>query len=122
MCYPGQHSHHVSATPLCLCANAQCCKDPTTFECDAPSLKDGQGGLVETVPVVGSDGEVRMARVPCSRLLKDAALSSTASIARKVSLGDGTMEARVAIRWQDDSVPEKVQLGMALELLECLLG
>lgn len=67
---------------------------------------------VERVPVVGENGEVRMARVPNGRLnARDAS----------VLVQDGSLEAKDAILWQDDSVPDKLQLGLAMDLLETLL-
>eukprot|EP00897_Mesotaenium_endlicherianum_P010025 jgi/Mesen1/9050/ME000057S08477 len=104
----------VAAALACMRARVlayvQCCKDVLLVECDATTADDAhlQGG-VEKVPVVGADGEVRMARVPSGRSV-DAAM-----------LQDGTMDARDAIMWQDDSVPEKLQLGLALDLVEQLL-
>ncbi|CAI7768996.1 unnamed protein product, partial [Closterium sp. NIES-54] len=97
--------------PLMVNSLAKCCKDETLFECDAPSVKDR--GAIEVVPVVGADGEVRMARVPSGRQVKEGGAST-------VHHG-GSVEARDAIKWQDESVPEKLQLGMALELLETVL-
>ncbi|CAI5968403.1 unnamed protein product [Closterium sp. NIES-64] len=97
--------------PLMVNSLAKCCKDETLFECDAPSVKDR--GAIEVVPVVGADGEVRMARVPSGRQAKEGGAST-------VHHG-GSVEARDAIKWQDESVPEKLQLGMALELLETVL-
>ncbi|CAI5509571.1 unnamed protein product, partial [Closterium sp. Naga37s-1] len=96
---------------LVVGADGECCKDETLFECDAPSVKDR--GAIEVVPVVGADGEVRMARVPSGRQAKEGGAST-------VHHG-GSVEARDAIKWQDESVPEKLQLGMALELLETVL-
>ncbi|GJP72246.1 hypothetical protein CLOP_g2993, partial [Closterium sp. NIES-67] len=97
--------------PLMVNSLAKCCKDETLFECDAPSVKDR--GAIEVVPVVGADGEVRMARVPSGRQAKEGGAST-------VHHG-GSVEARDAIKWQDESVPEKLQMGMALELLETVL-
>lgn len=68
-------------------------------------------GAVETLQYVGADGEVRLVRIPSGRaheLLERAAQ-------------DGSMDAKEAIRWQDEKVPEKIQLGLALDLLEALL-
>eukprot|EP00850_Spirogloea_muscicola_P007083 SM000035S13063 [mRNA] locus=s35:223450:237908:+ [translate_table: standard] len=95
--------------PMIVLSLAKLCKDVTTFECDTASFK-GQGP--ETVPVMGSDGQLRMARVPCGKETNQKAALGSA---------DSAVDAREAIRWQDDEVPEKLQLGMALDLLEALL-
>eukprot|EP00850_Spirogloea_muscicola_P002088 SM000008S22177 [mRNA] locus=s8:226750:241282:- [translate_table: standard] len=95
--------------PMLVLSLATLCKDVTTFECDTASFK-GQGP--ETVPVMGSDGQIRMARVPCGKETNQKAALGSA---------DSAVDAREAIRWQDDEVPEKLQLGMALDLLEALL-
>eukprot|EP00271_Cylindrocystis_brebissonii_P009775 TRINITY_DN2501_c0_g1_i2.p1 TRINITY_DN2501_c0_g1~~TRINITY_DN2501_c0_g1_i2.p1 ORF type:complete len:1658 (+),score=386.93 TRINITY_DN2501_c0_g1_i2:98-5071(+) len=95
--------------PLMVVALHKCCQDPTHFECDTGGVKER--GVIEKVPQVGADGEVRMARVPHGRAATDSLMEAR----------DDSMEARDAIKWQDDSVPDKVQLGMAMDLLEALL-
>ena len=60
---------------------------------------------------MGSNGETRLIRIPSGRaheLLEKAAQ-------------DGSMDAKDAIKWQDERVPEKIQLGLAIDLLEALL-
>lgn len=90
----------------------QCCRDKHRFECDAWSSGDVLSrGAVETLRYVGSDGQAKLVRIPSGRAHE---LLERAS-------QDGSMDAKEAIRWQDEKVPEKIQLGLALDLLEALL-
>jgi DnaJ family protein C protein 13 len=68
-------------------------------------------GAVETVTIVGSNGDVRLVRIPSGRAheLLDRAEQ------------DGSLDAREAIKWQDEKVHVKIQLGIALDFLEALL-
>ncbi|XP_024368115.1 uncharacterized protein [Physcomitrium patens] len=98
--------------PLIVLSLAKCCNDKHKFECDAWSAQDVLSrGAVETLRYVGADGEVRLVRIPSGRAHE---LLERAS-------QDGSMEAKEAIKWQDEKVPEKIQLGLALDLLEALL-
>ena len=103
-------SLHTTPPPLL----PQCCKDESAFECDAQSVKD-RGGNAEVVPVVGADGEVRMARVPPGKQQAREGVPGGAAV------HGGSVDARVAIKWQDENVPEKLMLGCAMELLEAVL-
>lgn len=90
----------------------QCCRDKHKFECDAWSSQDILSrGAVETLRYVGTDGEVRLVRIPSGR----------AHELLERATQDGSMDAKEAIRWQDEKVPEKIQLGLALDLMEALL-
>jgi DnaJ family protein C protein 13 len=66
---------------------------------------------VETLRYVRTNGEVKLVRIPSGR----------AQELLERSAQDGSMDAKEAIRWQDEKVPEKIQLGLALDLLEALL-
>lgn len=90
----------------------QCCKDRNSFESDGWKKDDIKlRGAVETIQYVGSNGEVRFIRVPSGRaheVLERAVL-------------DGSLDAKEAIKWQDEKVPPKVLLGISLDLVEALL-
>ncbi|CAM6112927.1 unnamed protein product [Calypogeia fissa] len=98
--------------PLVVLSLAKCCKDTHAFECDAWNSKDTKSrGAIETIKVTGADGETRLVRIPSGR-------------AREVldrAVQDGSLDAKEAIKWQDEKVPDKVQLGLALDLLEAIL-
>ncbi|KAH9554372.1 hypothetical protein CY35_08G060500 [Sphagnum magellanicum] len=98
--------------PLVVLSLAKCCTDKHEFECDASTAKDIMSqGAVETVTIVGSNGDVRLVRIPSGRaheLLERAEQ-------------DGSLDAREAIKWQDEKVHVKIQLGIALDFLEALL-
>jgi DnaJ family protein C protein 13 len=98
--------------PLVVLSLAKCCTDKHEFECDASTAKDVMSqGAVETVTIVGSNGDVRLVRIPSGRaheLLERAEQ-------------DGSLDAREAIKWQDEKVHVKIQLGIALDFLEALL-
>lgn len=98
--------------PLIVLSLAKCCRDKHKFECDAWSSQDILSrGAVETLRYVGTDGEVRLVRIPSGR----------AHELLERATQDGSMDAKEAIRWQDEKVPEKIQLGLALDLMEALL-
>eukprot|EP01018_Ginkgo_biloba_P000780 Gb_17024 [translate_table: standard] len=98
--------------PLTVLSLAKCCKDKYLFECDAWNTKGMKSqGTIETVHFVGYDGKAKSVRVPAGR-------------AREVldkALQDGSLDAKEAIQWRDVGVPDKVQLGLALDLLEATL-
>eukprot|EP00245_Coleochaete_scutata_P003630 TRINITY_DN1538_c0_g4_i1.p1 TRINITY_DN1538_c0_g4~~TRINITY_DN1538_c0_g4_i1.p1 ORF type:complete len:1010 (+),score=211.09 TRINITY_DN1538_c0_g4_i1:185-3031(+) len=88
---------------------AKACKDLSLVECDAPSSNRAPG-TPEVIPTISFDGKPRMIRVPAgSYAVYDH------------SLLEGTVDAREGIKWQDTSVPEKIQLGLILDLLESCL-
>lgn len=61
--------------------------------------------------MTGANGETRFVRIPSGR-------------AREVldrAVQDGSLDAKEAIKWQDERVPDKIQLGLALDLLEAIL-
>lgn len=90
----------------------QCCRDSHSFECDAWNAKEIKSrGAIETVTVLGPNGETRLVRIPSGR--------SREVLDRAVQ--DGSLDAKEAIKWSDDKVPDKIQLGLALDLLEALL-
>ncbi|XP_057836865.1 uncharacterized protein LOC131047061 isoform X1 [Cryptomeria japonica] len=98
--------------PLVVLSLAKCCKDKHLFESDAWDTKSLKSqGAIETVQFVGYNGMTKAIRVPSGR-------------AREVlekAVQDGSLNAQEAIHWQDTSVPDKVQLGLALDLLEAIL-
>ncbi|CAM6077021.1 unnamed protein product [Sphagnum tenellum] len=103
--------------PLVVLSLAKCCADKHEFECDAWTADDSllwtqQAGAVETVTVVGSNGDVRLVRIPSGR---------PHELHMRASELDGSLDARDAIKWQDENVHVKIQLGIALDLLEALL-
>ncbi|CAM6026456.1 unnamed protein product [Sphagnum balticum] len=103
--------------PLVVLSLAKCCADKHEFECDAWTANDSplwtqQAGAVETVTVVGSNGDVRLVRIPSGR---------PHELLMRASELDGSLDARDAIKWQDENVHVKIQLGIALNFLEALL-
>ncbi|KAH9562610.1 hypothetical protein CY35_05G081400 [Sphagnum magellanicum] len=103
--------------PLVVLSLAKCCADKHEFECDAWTADDSllwtqQAGAVETVTVVGSNGDVRLVRIPSGR---------PHELLMRASELDGSLDARDAIKWQDENVHVKIQLGIALDFLEALL-
>ncbi|BBN14040.1 DnaJ homolog subfamily C member 13 [Marchantia polymorpha subsp. ruderalis] len=98
--------------PLVVFSLAKCCRDSHSFECDAWNAKEIKSrGAIETVTVLGPNGETRLVRIPSGR--------SREVLDRAVQ--DGSLDAKEAIKWSDDKVPDKIQLGLALDLLEALL-
>ncbi len=100
-----------------MCPCWQCCADKHEFECDAWTADDSplwtqQAGAVETVTVVGLNGDVRLVRIPSGR---------PHELLMRESEPDGSLDARDAIKWQDENVHVKIQLGIALDFLEALL-
>jgi DnaJ family protein C protein 13 len=90
----------------------QCCKNKMEFECDAWTGKDAPPlGTFEMVPVVGTDGVSKLVRIPSGRAQE---------VVGK-SVQDGSWGAKEGIKWQDKNVPPKIQIGLALDLLETLL-
>jgi DnaJ family protein C protein 13 len=103
--------------PLVILSLAKCCAHKHEFECDAWTADDSllwtqQAGAVETVTVVGSNGDVRLVRIPSGR---------PHELLMRASELDGSLDARDAIKWQDEKVHVKIQLGIALDFLEALL-
>lgn len=98
--------------PLIVLSLSKCCKDKYAFECDAWDMSDLQfSHSHETVLVKRADGQIKTVRVPSGRSYEvlDRALQ------------DGSVDAKEGIHWQDDSVHEKIELGLALDLLEAIL-
>lgn len=97
---------------LAVLSLAKCCKDKCLFECDAWDTKTAKSQrAIETVQFVGHNGTAKSIRVPSGR-------------ARDIldkAFEDGSLDAKQAIQWQDVTVPDKVQLGLALDLLEAVL-
>lgn len=97
---------------LAVLSLAKCCKDKCLFECDAWDTKTSKSQrAIETVQFVGHNGMGKSIRVPSGR-------------ARDIldkAFQDGSLDAKQAIQWQDVTVPDKVQLGLALDLLEAVL-
>ena len=90
----------------------QCCKNKMEFECDAWTGKDAPPlGTFEMVPVVDTDGVSKLVRIPSGRAQE---------VVGK-SVQDGNRGAKEGIKWQDKNVPPKIQIGLALDLLETLL-
>ncbi|KAH9310179.1 hypothetical protein KI387_038090, partial [Taxus chinensis] len=98
--------------PLAVLSLAKCCMDNYLFESDAWDTKAMKSqGAIETVKFVGYNGMTKAIRVPSGR-------------AREVlekAVQDGSLDAREAIHWQDVRVPDKVQLGLSMDLLEAIL-
>lgn len=97
---------------LAVLSLAKCSKDKCLFECDAWDTKATKSQrAIETVEFVGYNGTAKSIRVPSGR-------------ARDIldkAFEDGSLDAKQAIQWQDVRVPDKVQLGLALDLLEAVL-
>lgn len=98
--------------PLIALSLSKCCRDKCLFESDAWDTKTVKSqGAIETVKFVGHDGMIKLIRVPSGR----------AQEVLEKALQDGSLDARQAIHWKDAGIPGKVQLGLALDLLEAIL-
>lgn len=65
----------------------------------------------ETVLVKHADGQIRTVRVPSGRFYE----------VLDKAVQDGSLDAKEGVHWQDDSVHEKLQLGLALDFLEAIM-
>ncbi|KAI5070204.1 hypothetical protein GOP47_0014547 [Adiantum capillus-veneris] len=98
--------------PLIVLALSKCCRDKYAFECDAWNMGDKKYSRShETVLVRHLDGQIRTVRVPSGRFYE----------VLDKAVQDGSLDAKEGVHWQDDSVHEKLQLGLALDLLEAIM-
>eukprot|EP00250_Pteridium_aquilinum_P018104 c23944_g1_i1 orf=785-7753(-) len=98
--------------PLIVLSLSKCCRDKYAFECDAWNMGDQKYSRShETVLVKNSDGQIRTVRVPSGRFYE----------VLDKAVQDGSLDAKEGVHWQDDSVHEKLQLGLALDLLEAIM-
>ncbi|EFJ24515.1 hypothetical protein SELMODRAFT_414652 [Selaginella moellendorffii] len=70
-----------------------------------------KSSILETVEVVGMNGELKLVRVPSGKVRE---------VLGKALL-NGSLDAKEAIKWQDSIVPSKIQFGMVLDVLEAIL-
>lgn len=98
--------------PLIVLSLSKCSRDKYAFECDAWIMGDQKFSRShETVLVKHPDGQIRTVRVPSGRFYE----------VLDKAVQDGSLDAKEGVHWQDDSVHEKLQLGLALDLLEAIM-
>ncbi|KAH7421759.1 hypothetical protein KP509_13G074000 [Ceratopteris richardii] len=98
--------------PLIVLSLSKCCRDKYAFECDAWNIADKKASQSsETVLVKHKNGQIKTVRVPSGRFYE---------VLDKATQ-DGSLDAKEGVHWQDDSVHEKLQLGLTLDLLEAIM-
>ena len=90
----------------------QCCRDKYAFECDGWNTKDSRFSRShETVLVKHINGQLKTVRVPSGRFYQ--------VLGKAVQ--DGSLDAKEGVHWQNETVHEKLQLGVAVDLLEAIM-
>ena len=93
----------------------QCCRDKYAFESDGWSTKNAKRSKFshfhETVLVKQANGQMKSVRVPSGRFYE----------VLDKAVQDGSVDAKEGVHWQHETVHEKLQLGLALDLLEAIM-
>lgn len=98
--------------PLIVLSLSKCCRDKYAFECDAWNMGDPRlSRSHETVLVKHVDGQIKTVRVPSGWFYE----------VLDKAVQDGSLGAKEGVHWQDETVHEKLQLGLALDLLEAIM-